>query len=793
MAEEKKKNKRKVEPKAESKKAVTGSKKATPAAKSSKAAAPVKKTAAKAVSKSQVKTKPLVVEKKVEPAATKTAKKIAQSHFKLSEKDGIGLLLFDMAGKSVNIFNEEVLRELEKICDELVSNTSMRALVLTSAKKTNFIAGADISGIKTITDPKEGELIGKEGQRIFGKFSYLPMPTFAFINGTCMGGGTELSLAADYRIGLNASHVKIGLPEVMLGILPGWGGTQRLPRLIGIQKALDYILTGRRVAAKKAYRDGILDQLIPAEIPEAEILPAVFKFVNNTLTAAGKARIAKKRKRSQNLQTMLLEKNPLGRKVLFDQARKTVLKTSKGHYPAPLRALEAVQQGMAASLSEGLAIEARFLGELVVTPVSKNLVKVFLLTEELKKDNGAPGFKGEAQKFDRVGVLGAGVMGGGIAQLLAAKNHPVRMKDINLPGIAKGMEQASKVFSGLVKKRRMKSNEMAEKMGLISGTTDYSGFHNVDLVIEAIIEKLDIKKAVFTEVDKIVPENTIIASNTSSLPVTEMAKATGRPEKVAGMHFFNPVHRMPLVEIIRAEQSSDATIVSLVEFSRALGKTPIVVKDSPGFLVNRILAPYMNEAAMLLEEGQKIDFIDKAMVKFGMPMGPLELYDEVGIDVAHKVAGILQAAFGDRMPASAVVEKMFAAGRFGKKSGAGFYKYNNRKKEVDPETYKTLVGLFSEAAAMPEIEIQERCILTMINEAARCLEEDIVSCARNVDIGMIFGTGFPPFRGGLLTYADDLGAATVLQKLQHYAEKCGPRFEPAPLISELAQKDGSFY
>ena len=707
--------------------------------------------------------------------------------------DGIGLVLFDMAGKAVNIFNEEVLRELEKICDGLVSNTSMRALVVTSAKQTNFIAGADITGIKDISDPHEGEMVAKEGHRIFGKFSYLPMPTFAFINGTCMGGGTELSLAADYRIGFNSPHVKIGLPEVMLGILPGWGGTQRLPRLIGIQKALDYILTGRRVPAKKAYRDGILDQLIPAEIPENEILPAVFKFVNEALKPAGKARIAKKRKRGQNLQTMLLEKNPLGRKVLFDQARKTVLKTSKGHYPAPLRALEAVQQGMAGSMSEGLAIEAKFLGELVVTPVCKNLVKVFQLTEELKKDNGAPDFTGDAQKFDRVAVLGAGVMGGGIAQLLAAKNHPVRMKDINLPSIAKGMEQASKVFSGLVKKRRMRPNEMAEKMGLISGTTDYSGFHNADLVIEAIIEKLDIKKTVFAEVDKVVPEQAIIASNTSSLPVTEMAKATGRPEKVAGLHFFNPVHRMPLVEIIRAEQSSDATIVSLVEFSRALGKTPIVVKDSPGFLVNRILAPYMNEAAMLLEEGQKIDFIDKAMVKFGMPMGPLELYDEVGVDVAHKVAGILQEAYGDRMPASAVVEKMFKAGRYGKKSGAGFYKYNGKKKEVDPETYKTLTGLFTEATAVPEIEIQERCLLMMINEAARCLSEEIVSCARNIDIGMIFGTGFPPFRGGLLAYADSLGAKVILQKLQYYSDKYGPRFEPAPLVGELAEKDGTFY
>ncbi|KAA3614614.1 MAG: fatty acid oxidation complex subunit alpha FadJ [Calditrichaeota bacterium] len=784
MAEEKNKKEEKLEPKVEKKTA--GSKKSGAPKKEVKAPKkPPKKTVAKVEKASPVKPE------KTPPA--KIEKKAKDSHFKLSEKDGIGLLQFDMAGKKVNIFNEEVLRELEAVCDKLVDNTSMRALIITSAKKTNFIAGADINGIKDITDPKEGEMVGKEGQKVFGKFSYLPMPTIAFINGTCMGGGTELSLAADYRISVDVPHVKIGLPEVMLGILPGWGGTQRLPRLIGIQKALDYILTGRRVPAKKAFRDGIIDQLIPAEIPENEVLPAVYQFTESILTPAGKAKVAKKRKRGQNAQTFLLEKNPLGRKVLFDQARKMVLKTSKGHYPAPLRALEAVQKGMATSLSEGLAIEAQFLGELVVTPVCKSLVKVYFLTEELKKDNGAPEFKGESLKFDRVGVLGAGIMGGGIAQLLAQNNHPVRMKDINLPGIAKGMEQASKVFSGMVKKRRMRPNEMADKMGLISGTTDYSGFQNVNLVIEAIIEKLDIKKAVLAEVDKIVPANSIIASNTSSLPITEMAAATARPEKVAGLHFFNPVHRMPLVEVIRGEQSSDETIVSLVDFSRALGKTPIVVKDSPGFLVNRILAPYMNEAAMLLEEGQKIDYIDKAMVQFGMPMGPLELYDEVGIDVTHKVAGILQEAYGDRMPASAVVEKMFESGRLGKKSGAGFYKYNNRKKDVDPETYKTLASLRTDATAIPVMEIKERCVLMMINEAARCLEDGVVRSARDVDIGMIFGTGFPPFLGGLLNYADNLGAATVLKKLNHFTQKCGPRFEPAPLIKEMAAKEKSFY
>ena len=761
------------------------------------AAKSTKKTteaAAKAPEKKKTTARKKTTAKKSAQTETSTSpeKKPAAPALSLSVDDGIGVLTFDMPGKAVNVLDENVINELDTLLDELVTRDDLKALLITSAKEKNFIAGADITAFDRIKDQAEGEAISKHVHRIFGKLSYLPYPTIAVIHGTCVGGGTELALACTYRIARDMPATKIGLPEVKLGILPGWGGTQRLPRLIGIQKALDYILTGRLVSVSKAYRDGLIDRIIPAEFPDDYARKTALDFAREVQKPAARKKIEARRRKS-NMQAFLLEKNPLGRRILFDQARKTVQKNTKGHYPAPMKAIEAVEKGMSTSLSEGLAVEAKFLGELIVSPVSKNLVRIFRMTEELKKDYGVDGFSGEVQKFSRAGVLGAGIMGGGIAQLLAYNDIPVRMKDINLAAIGKGMEQASKVFATAVKKRKLKPADMQRKLGLISGTTDYSGFEKVDLVIEAIIEKMEVKKAVFKELDGIVPEHAVLASNTSSLSVTEMAEATKRPGKVAGLHFFNPVHKMPLVEVIRGEKTADDTVASLVAFSRKLGKTAIVVKDRPGFLVNRILSPYMNEALLLLEQGQKIEAIDKAVVEFGMPMGPLTLYDEVGIDVTHKVAGILHQAFGDKAVPSPILEKMVDAGRLGKKSGSGFYQYNRKERQPDAEVYRVIAEHISAGETLPAFEIQERCILVMINEAARCLEEEIVRHPRDVDIGMIFGTGFPPFRGGLLTYADNLGSGKVVGLLEKYAEKYGDRFAPAGLLQDMAKGDKKFF
>jgi 3-hydroxyacyl-CoA dehydrogenase/enoyl-CoA hydratase/3-hydroxybutyryl-CoA epimerase len=710
---------------------------------------------------------------------------------RLEIENNIGLLILDVPTEKVNILSTPVMQELNSKLDEIKTRTDLQALVVLSGKEGNFIAGAKIEEIENITDPKDGAEKAAMGQAVFSKLNALPFPVIAIIDGACVGGGLELALACHYRLARDSAKTRLGLPEVRLGIIPGFGGTQRLPRLIGIQRALDFILTGKLVEAQRAYRAGIVDRIIAKEFPPHRLRRLGSEFAQEIQNPTARQRIIARRNRV-NPQTLLLEKNILGRKVLFDQARRRTLAETKGHYPAPELALEAVEKGFSKKdINEGLKIEAELLGKAIATNVSKNLIKIFYLTEAVKKDSGVENYSGAMQEFQKIGVLGAGLMGGGIAQLMAHNDLPARMKDVNLVMVAKGMEAAAKVFGESVKKRRMTPKEMQNKMALISGTADYSGFKNVDLAIEAIVEILDVKKKVFAEIDGIVPPHCIIASNTSSLPITEMAKATKRPDKFAGLHFFNPVHRMPLIEVIRGADTSDATVASLVAFSKKIGKTPIVVKDSPGFLINRILGAYMAEAGRILKEGASIEQIDNALLEFGMPMGPINLFDEVGLDVAAKVSHILEHAFGSRMAGEGLMDKIVETGRLGKKNGKGFYLYEGKNKKVDPAIYAFVpkTGKFADSAA----EMQDRCVLPMINEAAMCLSEGLVRRPADVDVGMIFGTGFPPFRGGLLRYADARGIDNIVGKLETLAGKYGERFKPAERLMEMKQSGKKFY
>lgn len=711
--------------------------------------------------------------------------------FHLEVEDNIGLLIFDVPHEKVNILSTPVMHELDRCLEEIKSRVDLKALVFLSGKEGNFIAGAKIEEIENITDPKDGAEKASLGQAVFSKIAALPFSVIAVINGACVGGGLELALACHFRLAHDSEKTRLGLPEVRLGIIPGFGGTQRLPRLIGIQRALDFILTGRLVDAGRAYKAGMVDRVIPKEFPHHRLRQIGLNFAQEIQNPEMRRKIEARRHRA-NPQTLLLEKNLLGRKVLFDQARRRTLAETKGHYPAPELALEAVEKGFSKELAEGLKIEANLLGKAIVTNVSKNLVKVFYLTEVVKKDPGVENYAGPIHEFHKIGVLGAGIMGGGIAQLMAHNDLSARMKDINLAAVAKGMEAAAKVFGEAVKKRRMKPKEMQDKMSLISGTTDYSGFKNADLVIEAIVEVIDVKKKVFAEVDAIVPPHCILASNTSSLSITEMAKATQRPDKFAGLHFFNPVHRMPLVEVIRGERTSGETIASLLAFAKKIGKTPIVVmKDSAGFLVNRILGAYMAEAGRILKEGATIEQIDNALVEFGMPMGPINLFDEVGLDVAAKVSHILEDAFGSRMAGEGMMDKIVETGRLGKKNGKGFYVYEGKDKKIDPAIYGLIgkAGKFEGTAA----DIQDRCVLQMVNEAAMCLAEGVVRRSEDVDVGMIFGTGFPPFRGGLLRYADTRGIDNIAGKLETLAGKYGERFKPAERLMEMKRAGKKFY
>jgi 3-hydroxyacyl-CoA dehydrogenase/enoyl-CoA hydratase/3-hydroxybutyryl-CoA epimerase len=702
-------------------------------------------------------------------------------------EDGIAVVTFDLPGEKVNKLTSQVMETFSQAINEIAGNHTVQAIIINSAKNGIFIAGADIREIEGISEPHHGEELARAGQIILDRLESLPIPVIAAIDGVCLGGGMELALACHYRIATDHPKTVLGQPEVKLGIIPGFGGTQRLPRLIGIQKALGFILTGKNIYPKKARKLGLVDDVVPREI----LMDAAVKFAKKVMGPGWRRPEGMHRKK--DLMETLLETSSFGRKIIFKKAREQTTKQSKGHYPAPLKALEAMEQGFLQGMKGGLVIEARFLGETAVTPVSKNLIRVFYLQEEFKKDTGIADAKVRPLSVRQVGVLGAGVMGGGIAELFAEREIPVRMKDINTAAVASGLRAAYKVLAGKKRKRIFGRRDLDRKFGQISGTTDATGFGRTDLVVEAVVEKMEIKKQVLQEIEEKVPARAIFATNTSSLSVTDLSSVSRNPEKVVGMHFFNPVDKMPLVEVIRGERTSDETVASIVALSKKLGKTPIVVGDREGFLVNRILMPYLNEGSLLVEEGVGIKTVDRLMLSFGMPMGVFLLLDAIGLDVAFKVAEILHRAHGERMRPSVILAKMVEAGRLGKKNGKGFYAYKGKEKTVAPETEKLIAGLRKGPTGILEKEISGRLLLTMINEAAMILEEGIVDRPSVVDAGMIFGTGFPPFRGGLLRYADTLGAETIRRDLQDYAERFGERFKPSDRIIRMAEQGESFF
>jgi len=698
--------------------------------------------------------------------------------------DGTALLVFDIKEEKVNTFNLSVMTELGEMLDHLHNDSSIKALLIMSGKEEAFIAGADVREIEKITDPAEGYRVAREGQKVFQKITDLPFPVVAVINGACMGGGTEMSLACDYRLATDHPKTSIALPEVTLGIIPGWGGTQRLPRLIGIQRSLDIILTGKRLDAVRAYKAGLADKVIPCQWQKEKAL----EFVGEILKDSGES--VKARRKASGMMAFMLEKNPAGRALVFSQAKKMLLEKTRGQYPAPLAALDVVRKTIGKSLEAGLEMEAKVMGDLIVTPVCKNLVQIFFRSEAVKKENGTANSALKGKKISKAAVLGAGVMGGGIAQLFAARQIDCRVKDINNEAVAKAYQQAAYVLQGDLKRRKITAVEFRQTLHRITGTTDYSGFGSAGIVVEAIVENLEVKMKVFSDLEKQVAQDTIIASNTSSLSINEMAKALEHKDRFIGLHFFNPVHRMPLVEIIRGRETSDETVATVFTLSKTLGKTPIVVNDGPGFLVNRLLVPYMVEAISLLDSGVDLHTIDRALVKFGMPMGPLELFDEVGIDVAHKVAKILHGFMGDRMAESPILERLIGAGRLGKKSGRGFYRYEGHKKLADPEVSAFIKP--TTKIAISEADLVQRLIFPMVNEAARCLDEKIARSAADVDLGMIYGTGFAPFRGGLLTYAESESLKNVEKKLHEFEKNYGVRFTPSAAFLKFSEK-GGFY
>lgn len=709
---------------------------------------------------------------------------MTQPTFSLTIRDdAVGVITMDVAGESMNVLKAAFAEEISDLLAQIRSNKSLKGLVIISGKPDSFIAGADITMLDACQSAAEATAIATMGQQMFNQLEQLNIPLIAAIHGPCLGGGLELAMACHGRVATSDAKTVLGLPEVQLGLLPGSGGTQRLPRLVGLQKALDMMLTGKQVRSVQAKKMGLVDAVVPVSI---------------LLDAAVKMALAGKPDRSKPVKLPLmgqfLEFTSIGRGILFSQALKQVQSKTQGHYPAPAKIIAAIRTGAEQGIEKGLVLEAQSFGELCMTSVSASLRNLFFATTQMKKESGAGDAK--PRKVKKAAVLGGGLMGGGIANVTAGKaGIPVRIKDINQTGIGNALKYSFSLLNKKFKKRFITKTELQKQMALLTGTTDYSGFHDVDLVVEAVFEDLDLKQRMVADIEANCAAHTVFASNTSSLPIAQIAAKAQRPENVIGLHYFSPVDKMPLVEVIAHDKTSPETIATTVAFARKQGKTPIVVKDGAGFYVNRILALYMNEAANLLLEGEPVEKLDKALTKFGFPVGPITLLDEVGIDVGAKISPILQRELGERFEAPAAFEKLIADGRKGKKVEKGFYRYGaavkKGRKEVDTSVY-ALLGIQPSGRLSTE-QISNRCMVQMLNEAVRCLEEGIIASARDGDIGAIFGIGFPPFLGGPFRYIDSLGVTALVADLRRYEQQHGERFTPCPLLLSMAESGKTFY
>lgn len=698
---------------------------------------------------------------------------------------GIAHLVMDDPARKVNVLDQAAIEGLEAALTELEGASGLHGVVLRSGKPGSFIAGADVHAMVAIEDPALVRSIVARAHAAFLRLERLSCPTVAAIDGVCLGGGTEIALACDSRVASEEPHTQIGLPETMLGIFPAFGGTTRLPRVVGVSTALDLILTARTLDAKRAEKAGLVARAVPA----AWLIEAAHRRL-----AELRARPARSRRdayQPRSFMARLIDGTPFGRALAFSQARAMTRARTAGNYPAPGAAIDVLEGGFGQPLEAGFKLEADRVSDLVVGPVCKNLIRIFLLSEQAKKSapTADPSIKPAAVRH--LALLGAGVMGGGIAELASRNGIMVRLRDVQPASLTRGLQTVRSLVLERGRKRRMPAHERDGQLARVQPTLELTGLQRADFAIEAVVEDLDVKRRVFAELEVRMRPDAVIATNTSSLSVNLLAEGLQHPERFCGLHFFNPVHRMPLVEVVRGSRTSNATLATAVGLARKLGKTPVVVSDAPGFVVNRILMPYLREAMYLVEESYRIQDVDLAMRRFGMPMGPFEVLDEVGLDVALKVAGILGKAFPDRMTAAPALEKLVAAGRLGKKNGLGFYRHRGRKREWDPRV-GDLLGLSRRRTPHSMDALSERMVLATIAESVRCLEEGVVDSADMLDLAMIFGAGFPPFRGGPLRHADSLGLPRVEGRLTALRAERGERFQPSPLLSRLAASGGRF-
>ncbi len=703
--------------------------------------------------------------------------------FTTQYRGGVAVITFDVLYEPVNKLSKAVGWELEELVRALIADEPTRAIVLRSGKPDTFIAGADIEEFVQLRSVEEAVRLSKDGQLLMQGIADSPKPIVAAIHGACLGGGLELALACGYRVASDHPKTVLGLPETQLGLIPGAGGSNRLPRLIGTSAALDMILPGKGVPARKAHRTGLVDEVVPESI-----------LLDTAVAAAERlARGWKPTRPGRGMRGALIDGTSLGRLVVYRKAREMVQQKTAGNYPAQLRAIDVVRTAIEDGMAKGLDAEAQAFGELAMTDVSQRLVEIFFATNALKKDDGIPAGLGRARPIHRVGVIGSGFMGAGIAGTAAlAAGVEVRLKDSELARVGRGVKAATDILFARLTRRRLTRWEFERQKALISGTDTYLGFGRAELMIEAVFEDLAVKQQVIAEIEDAVPQTTVIGTNTSTIPISEIAVGARHPERVLGMHFFSPVEKMPLLEVIPTDRTGADAIVTAVQFGRRMGKTVIVVADSPGFWVNRILTPYLNEAGYLLEEGVPIEVIDRVMTQWGFPVGPAALLDEVGLDVAEKAGKVMHHAFGARLAPSRVIGVMRADGRLGRKNGRGFYFYkDNHKSGADGSVFQ-LLGVHP-LGEIDEAKVQERLVFAMLNEAALAMSEGVVRTPRDADIGAIFGIGYPPFRGGPLRTLDGMGAAEAAARLERLASAIGPRFQPAPVLDEMARTGGRWY
>jgi 3-hydroxyacyl-CoA dehydrogenase/enoyl-CoA hydratase/3-hydroxybutyryl-CoA epimerase len=708
-----------------------------------------------------------------QPAAPPAAP-IALTDVVLEVEDGVAVLRLGRPDEAMVTLTEARIEQFEAAVQQLSQRDDLRGVVVTGPGTGMFCAGADVNLIRDITDPAEGAEAARRGREAFARLQSLRAPVVAAIEGPCLGGGLELALFCDVRVASDHKATQIGLPEVKLGIVPGFGGTQNLTRLVGLPKALELILAGKMLRGKQALRSKVVDRLVPS----TKLLRAAREEIE-------KLRVAGKKRPARRLSGLAwwLTKTPL-RALAVRAATKQLQRGQARFYPAPRRALACCVDAVKLPEAAGFDREAAALGEMIVTDVSKGLVHLFFLTERQKR----LGKHDAARDVGRAVVVGGGVMGAGIAGLLAKKGVATRLVDMALEPLAAAKARLQKLLDKLSKRRRIERHEAVAIQDRLAVSTSAGSLRDTDMWLEAVVERLDVKQQLMTAaIAQGLPDDAILATNTSSLSVTAMQEQVRAPERVVGVHFFNPPEKMPLVEVIRGEVTSDAAVATACRLALRLGKFPIVVEDSAGFLVNRCLSPYINEAARMLLEGASPEAIDQAMLDFGMPMGPCRLLDEVGFDVADKVSEVMSAAFSDRMEPCELFGAMVAAGALGQKTGGGIYGEGGKGEGPGRAVIAKLrAARGTPAREASRSELTDRLVYPLVSEAYRCLDEGTVADERDLDLGLVMGIGFPPFTGGVTRYAARQGLANIVSKLDSLSRTFGPRFAPGDGLRKRA-------